>query len=397
MRTGARQSAAVPVLSYGFRPFFLLAALFAAVTVPVWLAVLLLGAELSSPFAPRDWHVHEMVFGYLAAVVAGFILTAVPNWTGRLPVQGWPLAALAGLWIAGRIACSGLSSPAAAVLFDVPFLVVLAGLIWREIVAGRHWRGLPVAALVSVLGAGNVLFHLQQLWPAIEGYGERLGLAAAALLLGLIGGRITPSFTRNWMARIGIEPLPIPFGSFDRLVLAMAALAMAFWVVAPAYPGSGIALVMAGLLHGVRLVRWRGLPAIREPIVFVLHVGYFWLALAFVLLGAAILAPTWVPASAAVHALTVGAVGTMTLAVMTRASLGHTGRSVTSGATVNAIYCAVTMAALLRMAAPFLPFDYAVLLVLAGGAWTIAFGLFAVAFAPLLLTATRQGPMAQGG
>lgn len=374
------------VLSYGFRPFFLFGALFAALAAPLWLAMLVHGIEPPGALSGLAWHAHEMIFGFLAAIIAGFVLTAVPNWTGRFPLSGLPLAGLVLLWLLGRAASWAVASPGWAAALDGAFLVVLAGAVWREIVAGRNFRNLPVALLISLLAAANLLFHLEAAWPALAGFGERLALGVAAVLMTLVGGRIVPSFTRNWMARLGIEPLPVPFGAFDKGVVLLTALAVLAWVVAPEAQATGAALAAVGLLHLARLARWRGQHTAREPIVLVLHLGYLWLAVSLLLLGLAALVPEAVPASAALHALSAGAVGTMTLAVMTRASLGHTGRTIASGTATNAIYLLVTAGAALRVAAPFAPEAYLALLATGGLAWSAAFALFVLAYGPILLT-----------
>jgi uncharacterized protein involved in response to NO len=370
------------VLSYGFRPFFLLGALYAALSVPLWLAMLVHGIEPPGALSSLQWHAHELIFGFLAAVIAGFVLTAVPNWTGRFPLSGLPLAGLVGLWLVGRLASWGVASPGWAAALDGAFLVVLAGAVWREIVAGRNFRNLPVAALLSLFAAANLAFHLGGTWASV---GERLALGVAAVLMTLIGGRIVPSFTRNWMARLGLDPLPVPFGAFDKAVVLLTALAMLTWTVVPDAASTGAALVAVGLLHLARLARWRGRLTVSEPIVLVLHLGYLWLAASFLLLGLAALAPQIVAPTAALHALSAGAVGTMTLAVMTRASLGHTGRAIAAGMATNAIYALVTVGAVLRVAAPFLPELYLPMLAVGGLAWSGAFALFAVAYGRILL------------
>lgn len=377
-------TASPPILSYGFRPFFLLGSVFAALAVPVWLVMLASGYEAGGAFLGRDWHVHEMIFGYLGAVIAGFVLTAIPNWTGRLPVSGWPLGALATIWLVGRLAVWGQQG-GIAFLLDISFLLLLAAAVWREIIAGKHFRGVPVAVMVSLFATANVLFHLQLIWPVLTGYGERLALAAATLLMALIGGRITPSFTRNWLVKAGAESLPRPFGSFDKAVLSMTALAMVLRVVTPDHASTGVALALAGCGLFLHMARWRSLHTVAEPIVFVLHLGYFWLALAPLLMGASTLAPGWIDASTALHALTVGAAGTLTLAVMTRATLGHTGREIGSSPATIGIYAFVTLASLARIAAPYLPGDYVHWLGVAGLSWTASYTLFVVVYEPMLV------------
>jgi uncharacterized protein involved in response to NO len=198
----------------------------------------------------------------------------------------------------------------------------------RDHAAGRHLGSLPVAALITLLALANLVFHLQAQWPGLAGYGERMALGGAALLISLIGGRITPSFTRNWLAKAGLSPLPTPFGRFDKITIAPP---WRPWRCGSDFPTgwpTGVVLALAGALHLVRVARWRGLSARREPIVLIMHLGYFWLAVSLLLMGLAALDPASLSGTAALHALSAGAVGTMTLAVMTRASLGHTaGRS----------------------------------------------------------------------
>ena len=319
-----------------------------------------------------------MLFGYLQAVVAGFVLTAIPNWTGRLPLSGWPLAGLVLLWSAGRAACAGLPDPFAAMAVDAAFPAVLAFAVWREVVAGRNWKNAPVAVMISLFGVANVLDHAASLDLVEHGFGIRLALAAITMLLALVGGRIVPSFTRNWL----VKHLPASFGLLDKTALAANSAACIAWIAAPAATVTGFVLILAEVLLGARLARWRGHRTAVEPIVLVLHVGYGWLAVAFALLGLASVAG--VPESAALHALTAGAIGTMTLAVMTRASLGHTGREIVADRSVVASYAAVTAGAILRVSAPFAGGWYAPALVAGGALWSAAFLLFAIRYAPIL-------------
>ena len=280
----ARRAYRGPALfSFGFRPFYLLGALWSALVVPLWLWSYLAGGP---GMLTRDWHVHEMLFGFLAAIVAGFLTTAVPNWTGRMPIIGAPLAQLVGLWLAGRVAMlfqANLGAAAVGVI-DSLFLLVFASVLWREVLAGRNWRNLPVCGLVSALALGNIAFHLHGVsWAS--GLGERLALGVATLLIALIGGRITPSFTRNWLKARGLAAQPAVFGLIDRAALALTGLAALAWVAFPDALFTGVLLALSGLAHLVRLARWRGWAARREPLVWILHLGYGWLGLALLLLG----------------------------------------------------------------------------------------------------------------
>ena len=371
-----------PILQYGFRPFFFLAAVHAGLAIPLWLWLHLRGGVLPGPFAGLDWHVHEMLFGYLAAVIAGFLLTAIPNWTGRLPLSGWPLAALVGLWLAGRAACAFLPDPAAAMAVDLAFPAVLALSVWREVLAGRNWRNAPIAVMITLFGAANALHHAGNLDLVPQGLGTRLALAAAAMLISLVGGRIVPSFTRNFLARTGTASLPASFGWLDKAALAATGLALALWVAVPDEAITAACMALAGALLLARLARWRGHRTLGDPIVLVLHLGYLWLAAALLLFGASITG--LLPQSSALHALTAGAIGTMTLAVMTRASLGHTGRAIVADRSVQAIYALVTLGAALRVAAPLAPDLYIPLLTAGGTLWSASFLLFAIRYAPVL-------------
>ena len=381
------------LLSAGFRPFFLLAAAWAAIAVPVWLAAYAHGYALRGALPPMTWHAHEMIFGFGLAVVAGFLLTAIPNWTGRLPLRGTGLAGLAALWVAGRVALllSGEIGPAPAAAIDLAFPLLLAAAVARELIAGRNWRNLPVLAALGLLLAANTLVHLHALGVAYTAApGLRLGIATLLGLIALVGGRIVPSFTRNWLAKTRPEIAPpVPAGKADLACLLATVSVLAAWVVAPETHFACVLEILGGAGAAFRLSRWRGLATLREPLVAVLHAGYAWLALGLVWLGLNGLFE-WVAPAAALHALTVGAIGTMTLAVMTRATLGHTGRPLAAGPATRAIYAMVSLGAALRVAAPLTGAGTLVLTSLAGAAWSTSFALFALIYGRMLLGARQS-------
>ena len=381
------------LLSAGFRPFFLFSALWSALAVPLWLMSFAGESALPSVLPPLVWHVHEMVFGFAAATVAGFLLTAIPNWTGRMPLQGGPLACLALLWLAGRVGVlvSARIGAMGAALLDLAFPFAFLCVVAREIATGRNWRNLPMLAALASLLLGNLLVHFEAVGIAATAQlGNRLGVATLLMLISVVGGRIIPSFTRNWLARERPEiPPPAVFDRFDRAVITATALALVLWVLAPEGLLTPWAALAAGLAQGARLARWRGSATLREPLLWVLHLGYSWLALGFLLLALSGVV-SLLPQTAALHALTAGAIGTMTLAVMTRASLGHTGRPLAAGPGTTAIYILVTLAAVLRLFAPLAEAHYLFVLSLAGAAWSGAFGLFVLIYGrPLMLPRLR--------
>ena len=377
------------LFSYGFRPFFFFGSLYAGAIILVWLPAFYGHLRLGTAFAPRDWHVHEMLFGYIAAVVAGFLLTAIPNWTGRLPLQGKPLIILFLIWVAGRIAVSTSAligwAPAAAI--DIVFLALLAAAAAREIITGKKWGNLNVVAIISLLAADNLAFHMEAHFAGLAEYSTRIGIAVVITLIALIGGRIIPSFTRNWLAKRAPGQMPTVFGRFDMVTIAFSAAVLAGWIVRPLGPVIGVLLFACGCLHIVRLARWAGYRAFSDRLVLILHIAYAFLPVGYIL--GALSAFDLIAPSAGIHAWTGGAIGTMTLAVMSRATLGHTGQQLEASLTTQVVYAAVLVAALTRICAALEPQHAETLLAVAGVAWATAFLGFAAFYGAALWSAKR--------
>jgi uncharacterized protein involved in response to NO len=373
------------LFSYGFRPFFLLGSIYAALAILVWLPVFMGELRLVSAFIPRDWHVHEMLFGFLPAVITGFLFTAIPNWTGRLPLRGRPLMFLVALWIAGRV-CVTFSAQIgwlAAMLVDCSFLLLIAAAAAREIIAGKKRNNLSVVLLILVLLAGNVTFHLEAHFKGAAEISIRVGIAVVVLLISLIGGRIIPSFTRNWLVKENPGRLPVPFARFDMLSVAAGAIALVCWIVSPAAMWTGSVLAIAGVLHLIRLARWAGYRTGRERLLLILHIGYAFVPIGFLLNACS--AFGIVPAGAGIHAWMAGAAGIMTLAVMSRASLGHTGQQLTASIATQAVYASIIVAVVARICAVLEPAHSAPLLHVAAFGWAAAFLGFALSYGPTLV------------
>lgn len=339
-------------LSYGFRPFFLGAALFTGLAVLAWVALFAGMALVGFLYSPREWHVHEMLFGYLPALIAGFLLTAMPNWTDRMPLRGVPLLLLFLLWLGGRLLMAfPWAGATTAAVVDGAFLVLLATYIWREIVIAGSWDRAPIGILVSLYACANMLFHEAALRGTPTDFPERFALSVMTLMLTLIGGRLTPTFTREFLADRNIATLPEVVSLMDGVAIVSVLVGVITWVLQPESVWAGALLLVAGVASVVRLLRWGGWRTWREPLVLILHVGYLWVGLYLLALGASILGIGFSTANA-IHVLTTGAMGTMTLAVMTRASLGHTGRPRHADRLTVTIYLLVNIGALLRIFSP---------------------------------------------
>ena len=380
-----RMAASHPFLRGGFRPFFFGAATWAVIAIALWLCELAGVIRIPSGFEAVAWHRHEMLFGFVGAAVAGFLLTAIPNWTGQLPIAGKPLLALFGLWAAARLAVlfSSLIGLWPAAILDVGVYISLALLAAREVRASNN-RNVPIVGLVFTFGLADAADYAEAAGLISGGLGWRGAMALMIIMISVIGGRIIPSFTRNWMGKRGMTgSLPTQPQGLDLLVIAATALALLFWLAFPDERFTGLMIVLAAVAQALRLSRWGGLRAVRDPLVLVLHLGYAWVPIGLALLGLSI-AGVDIPQSAGVHALTAGAMTTMILAVMSRASLGHTGRELKASPMTVASYVCVTIGSLLRVAASLGVRPYPIMLDISGAFWGGALLLFVIVYSPIL-------------
>jgi uncharacterized protein involved in response to NO len=386
------QATGMPLLRAGFRPFFLLAGVQATLLVPLWLAQVLSGLSLSLPYTPSLWHGHEMIFGFGGAAVAGFLLTAIPNWTGIATPTGGKLGALVALWLAARIgfALGGALPPWVAAVPEMLFLPAVGiGIAVPLIRAGKP-RNTVFLALLAVLTVADGLVVAEMNGLASTGRnGLYLGLFLLVTMIGIIGGRIIPGFTQNGLRQAGIAWQPPQRPLLDKLcIVSLVAVAAAEAASPGAVWGGALCLVAAGL-HAVRLAGWNGWRTTRIPLLWVLHLGYSWVPVGLFLVGTAALAPSWLGAGEALHALTVGAVGTMVLGVMSRAALGHSGRPLVLAPMTVAAYLLVWSAGWLRVLGPLV--DPTIGLWLSGLAWSLGFALYVTVYAPICLSARADG------
>jgi uncharacterized protein involved in response to NO len=276
-----------------------------------------------------------------------------------------------------------------AAVLEAAFLPTLAALVGREIIAGKNWRNLKVLVALSLLASINIAFHAAVLLGLELDLVMRASVAVFIALIGLVGGRIVPRFTRNWLVKAGSAALPVPFNRLDMLAMVTLVVALLLWIVLPESLATVVVAPLAALLNAVRLARWRGWLTLDEPLLLILHIGYGFVPLG--LAGVTLAAIGWLSAPSALHILTVGGIGVMTLAVMSRATLGHTGRALSASALTSVSYLALVLAAVIRPFAEVLPEFYHTILAVSGAGWLIAFGLFTLEYGRMLV-APRVAP-----
>ncbi len=379
-------------LGKGFRPFFLLAGLFAVLVVPLWLLVLR-GAVVAPPYldAPT-FHAHEMLQGFTVAVLAGFLLTAVGNWTQRETATGLPLLGLSLLWIAGRAAmlAAGAWPPLLVAALDLSFMPALVLALARPLLGTGNRRNYVMLAALGALWLSNAAVHLEALGYLATGSGRRANGAAlglVAMVMSIMAARIFPMFTKNATGVSSIRSLP----KLDRAALVAIVLATAVDLALPGSSEAGVLFGAAGVLTLARALPWGARHTARDPLLWSLHFGHGWLGLGLLLRGGAFLgAPAL--ASVAIHALTVGAIGGLTLAMMARVSLGHTGRMLTAPRPMTIAFAAMNLAAGVRCLGPLVFAEhYMSVLVVSGTLWSLAFSIFSVTYAPILLQPRVDG------
>ncbi len=375
------------LLIYGFRPFFILAACWSILVVGVSTATFSGYWVAPWPQDPYAWHAHELLFGYGSAAVAGFLLTATPNWTDRAPIPAAVVLGLVALWLAGRAA--NLAPPSFpgywVVTIDGAFLPLLTAIVARDIFAARYWRNLKIVALLSVYACANLGHPATGILGQSSQISLRLGLTALIGLCIVIGARMACGFTRSWFDSRGIDRCVPYFGNVDRIALVTAAIACVQWLIQPTGEATGATLIIAAVCNAHRLLRWQGWATWRQPMIFVLHIGYGLIVAGFLLLGVAAIEPQLIRPSIALHAWTSGAVGTLTLAVMTRAPLGHAGQLQEASVGACISYGAIVVATAARLSAGFVPAMQAQFTTLAGIGWIVGFAVYLISYGPLLL------------
>lgn len=376
----------MPLLGLGFRPFYLLAALFAAISVPLWLARYSGWLGDTSKIG-LDWHMHEMLYGFALAVIIGFLFTAARNWTGLWTPRGGTLAAIAGIWLAGRLAMLWAPAPLAAGI-DLLFIPCAVLPLYRVMRKSGNTRNLPLLALLGLMFVANAVFHASRLtwlnWSTIS------AMHACILLIVILevvmAGRVLPGFTRN--AVPGSTPLSRTW--LDRTSLSLSILTGLSWLAAlPAVPVAALAFACAAT-HSLRLYGWQPWKTLRQPLLWILHLAYAWIAIGFALLGLAALGIA--TASTAMHALTIASMASLILGMMTRTSLGHTGRLLKASRKETIMYLLLQTGAVARLCANFHQIGYRdFALILATVCWSAAFLLFVAVYAPYLTHARLDG------
>lgn len=382
------------LFAYGFRPFFLLAGLYAVIAIPVWLAILWRTSLPLHLLPPQLWHAHEMLYGFVGAALAGFLLTAVPSWTGAKGFAGAPLAAVVVAWLLGRCAflLSGVLPVWTVVVLELSFLPALGALLAPPLVRSRN-RNAALLAVLAVLWLADGAFLLgfaRDDAPLAMG-SLRIAIDVMLLVVTVIGGRIVPSFTANAL-RLSGETADVRSRAWlERATIVLMVAVPLVDLFQPEGIVAGWLAALVAIAQGARLSGWRSLRTRGDAILWVLHVGYAWLPVGFALKALWLLAgANW--AANWLHALTMGVFGTMILAVMTRAALGHTGRPLAVGRNIAAAYLTLTLGVAVRVFVPAIwPWDYLAVILASGLLWTAAFAIYVIVYAPILALPRADG------
>ncbi|WP_132260039.1 NnrS family protein [Paucimonas lemoignei] len=374
-----------PLFRLGFRPFYFLSAVFAAVSVPLWLARYF-GHAISLEQVDLNWHVHEMVFGFAIAVIIGFLYTAGRNWTGLWTPRGKHLAALAGLWIAGRFAM--LVSPEIGAVTDLAFLPLATWPLYQVLRKSNNRRNMFLVVLLALLTAANAVYHaaangllqVSTLWPLES------AILVIVLIESVIAGRIIPNFTAN--AVPGVKP--VTDARRDKIVIGVTALASLAWIAQlPAVLVASLALA-AAVSQLIRLGGWKSLATLQNPLLWILHVSYAWIPLGFALLALAAIGV--ISNSAAFHVMAIGSMGGLVIGMITRTALGHTGRMLNSGKMETWMYVLVQLGVIARFLAAVQGGEWRNAgLVVAAASWSGAFILYLIKYVPYLTAARIDG------
>jgi len=384
-----------PLLRLGFRPFFLSGAIFSVVAITLWLLMYKGVVNLSPLGGGYWWHIHEMIFGFGGAIIAGFLLTAVQNWTGTRGAQGTTLLILFLLWLAGRITLlipSVLSDTLTSII-DLSFLPAVAYILAKPLIAIKQYRNLFFVPLLLLFTLANLEMHLAIYNPKIFNvtFAGYAGIILVTFLMSVMAGRVTPMFTANGTKTTKAVPIPgLDIATNGSLAIIMFSLLLEP-IINFSHHFFGLMLIIAGIFQTLRWLRWRPWITLRVPLVWSLHVAIMCIACGLMLLGVSYLIPE-IPSNHLWHLLTVGGMGGLILAMISRVSLGHTGRPLSPPKAMTAAYFFVTLAALVRAIGPWiLPEKTLLFIDISGSFWLFSFGIFVISYAPMLMSARKDG------
>ena len=384
-----------PLLRLGFRPFFLSGALFSVISILLWL-LMYKGAVSFSPLGGGYWwHIHEMIFGFGCAIIAGFLLTAVQNWTGVRGAQGTSLLVLFLIWLAGRILVlfPNLLGSELTTAIDLSFLPAVAFVLGKPIIAIKQYRNLFFVPLLLLFTIANIQMHLAIYKPETFTitYAAYAGVMLVTFLMSVMAGRVVPMFTANGTQTPKATPLPW----LDKVTNGCLAVAMLYLLLQPVVGFSetffGVLLIIAGVFQTMRWLRWKPWITLGVPLLWSIHASIKFISYGLIVLGFSYLI-TEIPSNHIWHLLTVGGMGGLILAMISRVSLGHTGRPLSPPKAMSFAFILITLAALVRSLGPWaLPEKTMLFIDISGTFWLLAFGIFVVTYAPMLMSARKDG------